>query len=173
MFFLKFCVFHVFQICLGQREYRDKSSDRPQGGGRKTPRPLPCVADPIIERKRRHLHGNQPSGGSTERWQDEDGGGMCCISWSLAWLSSSRMTLMTQKPSARSLHLLFFKKKHGGWSLLWSRALCVWRKTNSLHPKRYMERKHGFVYKREQQTEAQPCIPLVLPSDQLLTDAVS
>lgn len=41
-------------------------------GGRKTPRALPRVADPIIERKRQHLHGDQPWGGSTESWQDED-----------------------------------------------------------------------------------------------------
>ena len=97
MFFLKLCLSCFPDLSRSKGVQRQILRQTPGGGGRKTPRPLPCVADPIIERKRRHLHGNQPSGGSTERWQDEDGGACvvfpevwpdCLPAWWLWWLKS-------------------------------------------------------------------------------------
>lgn len=124
-------MFSKFSVCLGRKECNAETNPQTDPrGAEKTPGPLPRVAGPIIERERRHLHGNQPSGVSTERWEDDEGG-MRCNSWSLTRLSASLLTLMTQK-TVHSLPLRVLKNME---SLLWLRALCCfWRKAlNSLH----------------------------------------
>lgn len=133
-------------ICLGRMECNAETNPQTDPrGGRKTPRPLPLMAN---NRKGETASPWQPALGSVySEVAGRKQGGMCCDSWSLTRLSASLPTLMTQI-CLYTCFLLAALKYHG---VLCTTNTVVWFSEESTELTTFdrwcMECKHGHVYK--------------------------